>query len=306
MATAFITHPLCLQHDPGPGHPEGRARLEAVLAAAAALPLVSISAPPATREQILRAHTSQLLEAVEEAAPLRGYMGLDPDTVMSPATLEAAYRAAGAGIAAVDALAAGTARNAFCAVRPPGHHAEPDRAMGFCFFNNIAIAAHHARSVHGWQRVAVVDFDVHHGNGTQVIAASDPDFFFASSHQWPFYPGSGSAHDAGAYNNVLNVPLAAGSSSAAFRAAWQSEIIPALSAFGPKIILVSAGYDGHEHDPLGGLGLTTADYGWLTAELAAAANQLCDGRLILMLEGGYNPAALAAATTASLQALLVA
>ncbi len=218
---------------------------------------------------------------------------------------EAALRAAGAVCAAVDAVVGGAARNAFCAVRPPGHHAERARAMGFCLFNNVAIGAAHARAVHGLDRVAVVDFDVHHGNGTQAIFAADADLFFASTHQYPFYPGTGGRDETGV-GNIVNVPLAAGSGSDEFRQAMTGEILPALRGFAPDMVCVSAGFDAHVDDPLAQLRFTEDDYDWATREIAKAADECCDGRLVSTLEGGYDLAALGRSCATHVRALMAA
>jgi acetoin utilization deacetylase AcuC-like enzyme len=299
LPTALFTHPLCLQHDTGSGHPERAERLQAVLAALEALPLARHEAPQASEEQILRVHTRLHLEKIRNARP----GPLDADTTLSPHSYEAALRAAGAVCAAVDAVTTGVAGNAFCAVRPPGHHAEVNRAMGFCLFNNVAIGALHARAAHGLQKVAVLDFDVHHGNGTEEVAWDDPDFFFASTHQWPHYPGSGAAGDRGGSENIHNIPLEENCGSARFRQAWQEQIFPRLLAFSPAIILISAGFDAHAADPLGSLGLTAEDFGHVTAEIVKIAGKTCGGRLVSTLEGGYNLAALAESALAHVNAL---
>ncbi len=299
LPTALLTHPVCLQHDTGSGHPERAERLRTVLAALEALSLTRREAPPASEEQILRVHTRMHLERVKNARP----GPLDADTLISKYSYDAALRAAGAVCAAVDAVVTGTARNAFCAIRPPGHHAEAGRVMGFCLFNNVAIGALHARAVHGLQKVAVLDFDVHHGNGTEQVAWDDEDFFFASTHQWPHYPGSGAADDRGGSGNVCNVPLEENCGSMVFRRAWQERIFPRLQAFSPAILLISAGFDAHAADPLGSLGLTAEDFGWVTAEIVQIAEKTCGGRLVSTLEGGYNLAALADSALAHVNAL---
>jgi len=304
MTTALFTHPACLRHDTGPGHAERIARLEAVLAALDDPRFAALDrreARAATREELVRAHPAKYVDAVFSAVPESGYANLDPDTILSPGSGEAALRAAGAVCAAVDAVMAGEVTNAFCAVRPPGHHAEPARAMGFCLFGNVAVGALHARAAHGLRRVAVVDFDVHHGNGTEATAVGDPDFFFASSHQAPLYPGTGLKDCDG---HVINVPLDPGSGSAIFRSAYENRIFPALSAFKPDIILISAGFDAHELDPLAGLRLTEEDYAWVTREICALARDLCHGRVVSALEGGYHLEALARSAAAHMEALM--
>jgi acetoin utilization deacetylase AcuC-like enzyme len=308
MTTAFLTHEICAGHEMGPGHPERPERLHAVweaLGAAEFDDLQRHDAPLAGREQIERVHPAAYVEAIEEAAPSEGYARLDPDTLMSPASFEAAMRAAGAVTAATDLVMAGSADNAFCAVRPPGHHAEPARSMGFCIFNNVAIGALHARAEHGLQKIAVVDFDVHHGNGTQAAFWEDADLFFASSHQSPFYPGSGRESETGA-GNIHNAELAAGSGSAQFRAAWQGRLLPALDAFAPEFLFISAGFDGHTADPLAELNLSTADFAWLSGELLGIAQKHCAGRVVSTLEGGYDLTALAEASAAHVRSLLSA
>ena len=262
-------------------------------------------APIAERAQIERVHDADHVETVLAAIPATGRVHLDPDTAVSPASGEAALRAAGAVCAAVDAVVGGEARNAFCAVRPPGHHAERARAMGFCLFNNIAVGAAHARAVHRLGRVAVVDFDVHHGNGTQAIFAADADLFFASTHQYPFYPGTGGRDETGV-GNIVNVPLAAGSGSDEFRQAMTREILPALRAFAPELVCISAGFDAHVDDPLAQLRFTEDDYQWATAEIAKAADECCDGRLVSTLEGGYDLAALGRSCATHVRALMAA
>jgi acetoin utilization deacetylase AcuC-like enzyme len=304
MSTALFTHPACLGHEPGPWHPERPDRLRAVLAALegeAFAPLLREAAPEATRAQLALAHPPRYVDAILEIVPAAGEtVQLDADTAMSAGSAEAALRAAGGAIAAVDAVMAGWARNAFAAVRPPGHHAEPARPMGFCLFNNVAVAALWARERWGIRRVAVVDFDVHHGNGTQAIFGPDADLFYASSHQSPCYPGSGAATEHGVAGNVVNAPLPPGADSAAFRAAWSGTILPALAAFGPELLLVSAGFDAHKADPLAELRLETADFAWITGELLGLAG----GRLVSVLEGGYDLDALAACAAAHVRVLM--
>ncbi|MGH7043196.1 MAG: histone deacetylase family protein [Acetobacteraceae bacterium] len=304
MTTALFTHPACLGHAPGPWHPERPERLRAVLAALedeAFAPLLREAAPEATREQLALAHPPAYVEAILETRPAGDEtVALDADTVMSEGSAAAALRAAGGAIAAVDAVMDGWARTAFAAVRPPGHHAEPGRPMGFCLFNNVAIAALWARSRWGAKRVAVVDFDVHHGNGTQAIFGPDADLFYASSHQSPCYPGTGAARERGVAGNVVNAPLAPGAGGVAFRAAWSGTILPALVAFAPELVIVSAGFDAHKADPLAELRLETADFAWVTEELLRVAG----GRLVSVLEGGYDLDALAASAAAHVRVLM--
>lgn len=308
MTTLLYTHEACLAHDTGPGHPEGGRRLDAVLGALAAerfAPLRRRQAPPAAREALERAHPAAHVDAVLAAIPARGHRRLDADTVVSPASGEAALRAVGALVAAVDALAAGEADNAFCAVRPPGHHAEPGRAMGFCLFNAVAIGALHARTACGMGRLAVVDFDVHHGNGTQAMFWDEQGLFYGSTHQFPHYPGSGRADERGRHGNIVNAPLPPGSDSAAFRRAFE-RIADALDAFRPEMIFVSAGFDAHRLDPLAHLLLEEEDYAWATARLAELAQSHAGGRMVSALEGGYHPDALAASAAAHVAALMAA
>jgi acetoin utilization deacetylase AcuC-like enzyme len=308
MAVALITHRACLAHDPGRFHPECPARLRAVLDALESeefAPLLREAAPEATREALLRVHTASYVEEILSIEPEAGdYRALDADTVMSAGSAEAALRAAGGAMAGVDAVMEGWARASFVAVRPPGHHAEPSRPMGFCLFNNVAVAALHARARWSLPRVAVVDFDVHHGNGTETIAAEDPDFFYGSSHQSPCYPGTGSAEDHGIAGNVVNLPLAPGSGSSAFRHAWRTAILPALDRFSPDLLLVSAGFDAHKADPLAELRLEVEDFAWLTRELIRLADARTQGRIVSVLEGGYDLAALAASAQAHVRALM--
>jgi acetoin utilization deacetylase AcuC-like enzyme len=302
----LYTHPACLQHDPGPGHPESPARLQAVLAALdhdrfAALDRVE--APRASRAALERVHAPAYVERLLANAPEEGVLRLDADTLMSPASAEAALRAAGAVVAAVDAVLNDHTQCAFCAVRPPGHHATANHAMGFCLFNNIAVGAAHALAAHGLQRVAIADFDVHHGNGTQDIFADEPRVLYVSSHQAPLYPGSGRAEDAGV-GNLANAPLPPGTGSQAFRRAWEDVLLPRLDAFAPQLLLISAGFDAHRADPLAQLRLDSEDYAWLTARLLDIARRHADGRLVSTLEGGYDLRALAASSAAHVEALL--
>ena len=311
MTTALLSSAACLAHETPPGHPECSDRLRAVLRALEAEPfqyLVRAEATPASPEALKRVHSPELVDAVlgswAQKARAEVYFSVDADTVMSAGTAEAAQMAAGAVIDAVDLLVSAKARNAFCAVRPPGHHAERTRAMGFCFFNNVAVGALHARARHGLHRVAVLDFDVHHGNGTQQIAQSDPDFFYASTHQWPLYPGSGRADEKGCAGNIVNVPLAPGSDGTALRQAFAEKIFPALESFAPEIVLLSAGFDGHRADPLADLRFTAKDFAWLTRETCSLADTVCAGRVVSTLEGGYDLAALAHSAAAHVEALM--
>jgi acetoin utilization deacetylase AcuC-like enzyme len=308
MATRLYTHPACLEHDMGQGHPERPARLEAILAALQTPGFAALEwheAPRASIDQIARAHPRGFVEALLEAVPRAGRVMLDGDTSLSPGSGEAALRAAGAVAAAVDAVAAGEAANAFCAVRPPGHHAEPATAMGFCLFNNVAVGAHQARSAHGLRRIAVMDFDVHHGNGTQAMFERDPELFYASTHQMPLYPGTGSAAETGC-GNICNAPLAPHAGSAEFRAAMSRRVLPALADFRPDMLLISAGFDAHRADPLANLRLEEGDYAWATDELLDLASRHCGGRVVSTLEGGYDLDALAASAAAHVGRLMAA
>ncbi len=304
--TLIISHPVCVEHDTGTGHPESPNRLRAVHAALDKPEFADLErreAPEATAEQIGRVHEGDYLDRLLAAIPASGLDALDPDTVVSPKSGEAALRAAGAVCAAVDAVATGEARNAFCAVRPPGHHAEPGRAMGFCLINNVAVGALHARAVHGFTRIAVVDFDVHHGNGTQAAFESDGELFYASTHQYPFYPGTG-AESATGIGNIVNVPFPADADSADFRMAMAGRILPALAEFSPDFLFISAGFDAHEDDPLAQVRLVEDDYLWVTGELLAIAKTCCAERVVSVLEGGYSLEALAASTYAHVRGLM--
>jgi acetoin utilization deacetylase AcuC-like enzyme len=303
MTTLLLTHPVCIEHSGGPHHPESPARLKAVLGALEGSEFAGLErreAPEASDEQLARVHPQAYVDKIRELAPKQGLVRLDADTAMSPASLEAALRAAGAVVAAVDAVMAGEARNAFCAVRPPGHHAEPHRPMGFCIFNSVAVGALHARHAHGLRRIAVVDFDVHHGNGTEAAFWDDADLVYVSSHQSPLYPGTGAPSDRGA-GNIYNAPLPPHAGSDRFRQVYADMLLPALRAFRPELLLISAGFDAHRNDPLANLELVEDDYAWITAELMQVA---AAGRVVSTLEGGYNLDALAASAAAHVQALM--
>lgn len=309
MVTGLFSHSACLAHDTGDGHPECADRLRAILGRLEGeefLYLDRRDAPLATAEQITLAHPGAFVPRLLAAIPEQGLAYIDGDTVVSPGSGEAALRAAGAVCAAIDAVMAGELRNAFCAVRPPGHHAEPGQAMGFCLFNNVAVGAWHARVRWGLRRIAVIDFDVHHGNGTQAAFEADADFFYASTHQMPLYPGTGPAHEQGVAGNIVNLPLRPYAGSADFRAAVERSLLPKLEGFAPELILVSAGFDAHMADPLAQLQLVDADYYWITERLLGVARQTAAGRLVSALEGGYDLAALASASAAHVRALMLA
>ena len=306
MPTLLLTHPACLEHDTGYGHPERADRLRAIagaLEAPAFKVLKREEAPLASLADIERLHPQSYVEMVKAEIPQRDHNPLDPDTVVSPGSWDAALRAAGAALYAVDQVMAGKADNAFCAVRPPGHHAEPSRAMGFCLFNNVAIGALHARAKHGANRVAVVDFDVHHGNGTQAAFWSDKDLFYGSTHQMPLFPGTGALNETGV-GNIFNAPLKPGDGSETFRTAFETRILPALDQFAPDFLLVSAGFDAHIRDPLAQIRLTEPDFAWVTEKLLEAADKHCGGKLVSTLEGGYDLDALANSTATHVQTLM--
>jgi acetoin utilization deacetylase AcuC-like enzyme len=308
MTTLLYTHPACLEHDPGRHHPESPARLRAVLEALDTPEFARLErreAPEAALDDIARAHSRGFVERMLAAVPREGHASIDADTVLSPESGRAALRAAGAVCAAVDAVVTGEADNAFCAVRPPGHHAEPLRAMGFCLFNNVAIGALRARAAHGLVRVAVVDFDVHHGNGTQARFADDPSLFYASTHQLPLYPGTGRASETGV-GNIVNVPLPPMAGSRQFRLGIEREILPALDSFRPEMVLISAGFDAHKSDPLAQLLLDESDYAWVTEQLMEIARHHAGGRVVSTLEGGYDLVALGASAAAHVSALMAA
>ncbi|MGB0135409.1 histone deacetylase family protein [Dokdonella sp.] len=305
MKLAVYSHAACHAHDPGPGHPESPSRIVAVMQALedpACLPIHRIEAQRATREQLERVHTPAHIDTVLGATPASGYRYLDADTVVSTGSVEAALRAAGAVCQAVDAVMSGGSQRAFCAVRPPGHHATASVAMGFCLFNNIAVGAAQALLVHGIERVAIVDFDVHHGNGTADIFAADARVLYTSTHQSPLYPGTGARSQHGV-GNLLHEPLPAGARSDQFRAAYETRILPALDAFAPQLLMISAGFDAHRLDPLANLDLETEDFAWVSRQLLAIAEKHCSGRVISSLEGGYSLTALRESTMAHINAL---
>ncbi|WP_420392154.1 histone deacetylase family protein [Acuticoccus sp.] len=292
--TLIYIDPLFAEHATPRGHPERAERHVAVLAAldgdgTAAIPRRTAAA--ASYAAITAVHPSSHVDKLLAAVPSSGHIAIDADTTMAPRTMDAALLASGSAIAAVDAVLSGAAANAFVAARPPGHHAERSRAMGFCFINHVAIAARHAQRAHGVGRVAIVDFDVHHGNGTQDAFWDDPSVLYVSTHQSPLYPGTGEASERGA-GNILNVPLAPGTSGPAYRSAFDGTVMPALTEFAPELLILSAGFDAHAHDPLGGLLLTDEDFVWITERMMDLATTSCEGRMVSCLEGGYDLSAL--------------
>lgn len=304
MSVALVTHPDCVLHEMGTHHPESPERLKAVLDAldhsGFGGQLDEREAPEATPEQLARVHGTPYIETVHDASPDEDYLFLDPDTSMNPKSLSASLRAAGAVVHAIDLVAGGTAGRAFCAVRPPGHHATPDRAMGFCIFNNVAVGAAHALEHHGLERVAILDFDVHHGNGTEAMFHGDPRVMFCSTFQHPYYPFCGADTRA---KNIVNVPLAAMTGSEGFRSAVERTWMPALERFEPQLVLVSAGFDAHREDPLAHLELDDGDYEWITQRIAEVAERHAEGRIVATLEGGYNTRALARSVVRHLRVL---
>jgi acetoin utilization deacetylase AcuC-like enzyme len=303
-STAFITHRDCHLHDMGSFHPESPLRLSAISDHMIAQGLdpyfVYHDAPLATFEQLMRVHPAAHLERMKRSSPELGMVHLDPDTVMNPHTWKAALRSAGAGVLAVDLVMAGDVQNAFCAIRPPGHHCERANPMGFCFFNNIAVAAAHALSAHNLSRVAVIDFDVHHGNGTEDCFKGNEQVLMASIFQHPFYPYSGADNPA---SNMLNVPMAAGADGEEFRMVVNDVWLPRLRQFKPEMILISAGFDAHYEDDMGSMKLLEKDYAWVTEQLKQVANEFAQGRIVSMLEGGYSLSALARSVAAHIRVL---
>ncbi len=306
MTTAFFHHPDCHAHRPPPGHPESPARLAAIekaLSATAFDGILRREAPLAGEADLALAHPARYVRAIAEAVPEEGVVQLDADTWLSPGSWRAARRAAGSVLAAIDTVLGGEATNAFCAIRPPGHHAEPERPMGFCLFGNVAIGALHALERHGLARVAIFDFDVHHGNGTQAILWDEPRIRFVSTHQMPLWPGTGSPEERGAHDNIRNVPLPPLSDGTAYRAAVRPAL-DWLDGFAPELVLVSAGFDAHAADPLANLALAEADFAWITRELSALARRHAGGRLVSTLEGGYALSALAQSVAAHVATLM--
>ena len=307
MATLYITHTACLDHRTPAGHPERPDRLRAIesaLAADAFKPLVRVEAPAASLDTIALCHPMDYVTAVQDATPQQGLVQIDADTSMSPGSFEAALRGAGGAVHAVDAVMTGKATNAFVAVRPPGHHAETARPMGFCLFNNAAIAARHAQRKHGAERAAIIDFDVHHGNGSQDIFWSDASVMYSSTHQMPLYPGTGAVSESGEHDTIVNAPLRAGDGGSQFRSAFETRILPRLREFKPDLVVISAGFDAHTRDPLANLNLVEADFAWATQKLMEIADASANGRVVSVLEGGYDLQGLAGSTAAHVTALM--
>ncbi len=305
MRTLYYSHPDFLFHNTGPGHPECADRLRSIekaLDAPEFSNLIRLSPPLGSEQQVRLIHPQLHLDTLLEAMPEQGECYLDHDIVLSSGSKQAAFRAVGAVCDALDQVLTGAADNAFCALRPPGHHAEPQLAMGFCLFNNIAIAAEYARRQHQLERIAIVDFDVHHGNGTQAAFYHQPNVLYASSHEMPHYPGTGHPSETGV-GNIINVPLAAGDSGIEFRQKYSTIILPALKKFRPELVLISAGFDAHKDDPLASIGLVEDDFKWITEQLMAIADSCCNGRIVSALEGGYNLKALAASVAVHVKSL---
>jgi acetoin utilization deacetylase AcuC-like enzyme len=307
MPTLLISHPACLEHRTPTGLPERADRLRAIdraLDDARFQSLVRVEAPAAPIETIALCHPISCVTAIRDATPQQGLVQIDADTTLSPASFEAAIRGVGGAVHAVDEVMAGKAQNAFVAVRPPGHHAETERPMGFCLFNNAAIAARHAQRKHGAERAVVVDFDVHHGNGSQDIFWSDASVMYASTHQMPLYPGTGAVSERGDHDTVVNAPLRPGDGGAAFREAFESRILPRLRDFKPDLVVISAGFDAHTRDPLANLNLVEADFAWATQQLMDVADRSAQGRVVSVLEGGYDLQGLAGSVAAHVNALM--
>ena len=307
MTTLLYTHPACIEHDPGNHHPECPDRLRSVMKGLSIDEFDSLQiteAPIINISEIEQNHSASYVAEILGNVPVEGRVQLDPDTFMSSFSGEATRRSAGAVCDAIDTILSGKADNAFCAVRPPGHHAESNRAMGFCLFNSIAIGARYARKNYGLERIAVVDFDVHHGNGTQHSLEQEMGMFYASSHQYPAYPGTGAIEECGQYNNICNFPMSPGEGSKAFRKGYQSDILPALRSFEPDLILISAGFDAHERDPLAQINLKAVDYEWVTGELLTVASDYCGGNVVSLLEGGYDLDALKESSQAHVRAMM--
>lgn len=306
MTTLYLHHPIFLEHYLPSGHPECPERLLAIADALSAPRFDALErqlAPAVDLDVVTLAHARQYVDLMSNNVPAEGLLRLDPDTFMSPKSLDAALHAVGAVCHAVEQVMIGRMANAFCAVRPPGHHAESRRAMGFCLFNNAVIGARRAQQAHGAERVAIIDWDVHHGNGTQEIVWSDPTILYASTHQMPLYPGTGAADETGA-GNIFNAPMAPGSGREEFQSAFTGKILPAMSAFRPDLIIISAGFDAHRSDPLAAINLSEEDFAWATKEVMAVAGRHCGGRIVSVLEGGYDLEALSASVAAHVASLM--
>jgi acetoin utilization deacetylase AcuC-like enzyme len=307
VTTLLFSHAASLGHDTGPGHPESQARLGAIsdaLAADAFRDLKREASPQAGLEPILRVHPPGYAAAIEDVIPEKGIVYLDADTPVSHGSWDAILHSVGGGVAAVDAVMRGHADDAFVVTRPPGHHASQTNAMGFCLFNNAAIAARHAQAAHGAERIAIVDFDVHHGNGTQAIFWADPSVLYCSTHEMPLFPGTGTASETGAHGTIVNAPLAHGADGFVFREAIESVVLPRLIAFSPDLVIISAGFDAHWRDPLASLNFTEADFAWVTTQLMEVAAHCCDGRIVSLLEGGYDLVGLGRSAAAHVAALM--
>lgn len=307
MTTLYLSHPAALDHQTPLGHPERADRIRAierVLEQERFAGLVREQAPMADVEVVARAHPRFFVETIRDTAPREGLVRIDADTVMSPGTYEAALRGAGGAVQAVDEVMSGQVSNAFVAMRPPGHHAERTRAMGFCFFNNAAVAARHAQAAHGAERVAILDWDVHHGNGTQDIFWHDSSVMYASTHEMPLYPGTGAVSERGEHDTIVNAPLSAGDGGERFREALETTILPRIRTFRPDLVIISAGFDAHWRDPLASLNLTETDFAWATKNLMDLADRHCGGRLVSMLEGGYDLEGLSKSVAAHVDALM--
>jgi len=307
MSTLLISHPACLQHLTPAGHPERPERLRAVEEALEAEPFQSlgrVEAPLAALETVALCHPMDYIVELRDATPETGLVHLDADTSMSPGTFEAALRAAGGAVHGVDEVLAKTAKNAFVATRPPGHHAETARPMGFCLFDNAAIAARHAQKKHGIGRVAIVDFDVHHGNGSQEIFWADKTVMYCSTHQMPLFPGTGAVGESGEHDTIVNAPLRPGDGGEAFRAAFENRVLPRLRDFKPELVVISAGFDAHVYDPLAQINLVEADFAWATRKIMDVADQFADGRVVSLLEGGYDLKALGQSAAAHVRTLM--
>lgn len=304
MTTAFYSHPDCLSHDTPPDLPEQVARVQRIEEAVRDFPLDRRLAPLCEDADILLCHPQRYLDHITSSVPETGRVALEEETFLSPGSLAAARRAVGGGIAAIEAVLAGEVKNAFVACRPPGHHAEAETPMGFCIFGNVAIAARHAMERHGLTRVAIVDFDVHHGNGTQALLWDEPRALFFSSQEHPQWPGTGAEDERGAHDQIVNLRLPTGTGGAEMRAAYAEKVMTRIDAFAPELILISAGFDAHQADPLAGLNWTEEDYVWITHQLCDLADKHCQGRVVSTLEGGYDLTALAASAAAHVQVLL--